>query len=372
MRKNLILFLSLLLFCSKSSSASWPIGKPADPYQEEIKKIEKLEEKELKKKLKKIRKLKEKIHSEKNDENSVDNNQDLTKQGQVDFEEANYESENEESTKNNQKSKKEKRSKSKEKSQQKNEKIKSSSDSIEVKELRKELKENEKKALDFILPLEKEEDLKDSEELFSKAEKEQLLELWRATLVRNRSIQFIIKSLSSNPDDYEKNNAVTQTLTRALFVPFYAVSSVSNNALVSGGSAVGARVLGDVVDAHNDDKDRTKQISKTDRTVMFMLVDEVAQRLKQSYYTYKSARIQKQLLELEMESARAEALEATEIPKNDSSVFFTRMVVHDLERKIRENNLEYQSSRHQLVELAGPEALDSVDLLIDMEIEKGL
>lgn len=241
-----------------------------------------------------------------------------------------------------------------------------------VEKARQELKENEKRSLEFIFPnIEDSQEALSKEKFFSKTEKEQLLELWRATLARNRTIQFIIKSLSANPNEYEKNNLVMQALSKALFVPFYAVAAVTDNSLVSGGTNVGARVIGDIVEAQNQDKDRNRDITRTDLIVLFMLVDEVANRLRSSYFTYKEARTEKKLIEFELIAARLDASEAL-TKKSDTAIFFTRMVLRDLERRERVNKLNYANSRRNLIELAGEEAVDSVDLLIDLEVEESM
>lgn len=241
----------------------------------------------------------------------------------------------------------------------------------ELEALRQQLKENEKKALEFVFPsIENDEEL-NSENFFTHGEKEQLLELWRATLARNRTIQFIIKSLSSNPNEYEKNNAVMQVLSKALFIPFYAIQSVADNALVSGGSAVGARVIGDVVDSGNKKKNVARQITRTDMIVLFMLVDEVAQRMRTAYYSYKTARIDRELLKYELETARLDLDQAIKKTSNTSaSTFLNKTVIKDLERRHRKNKLDYLTNRRTLVELAGLEAVEAVDLLIDLEVQE--
>lgn len=267
---------------------------------------------------------------------------------------------------------KKKSSKEKEDRKEKKSEVKLS----ELEELRAELKENEEKALNFIFQSEElEEDMESAEKFFSKTEKEQLLELWRSTLARNRTIQFVIRSLSTDPDDYEKNNAVMQVLSRALFVPFYAVSAVADNALIQGGSSVGARVIGDVMDAKMDKKDKTKQVTRTDLIVLFMLVDEVAERLRNSYYAYKESKIEKQLLDYEVKLARLDldkAMELEEGSKNQSSVFFTKTVIRDVERKLRQNKLNFKNAHRKVIELAGEDAVNNVDLLIDLEIDESL
>jgi hypothetical protein len=243
-------------------------------------------------------------------------------------------------------------------------------DRPEIDKLREELKANEAKALEFIFPsIDTEEEKLNKENFFNQSEKEQLLELWRSTLARNRTIQFIIKSLSNNPNEIEQNNAITQVLSKALFVPFYAVSAVANNSLISGGSMVGARVIGDVVDSTHDGRDRSRQVTKTDLIVLFMMVDEVAERLRNSYHSYKDAKVEQELLKFDLQPARLDSAEAL-ANDHDDSIFFTRMVVRDLERRLRQTELKYQSNRRVLVELAGKEAVTSVDLLIDLEVEE--
>lgn len=215
---------------------------------------------------------------------------------------------------------KSKKSSKKEKQESKSQAVKKKTD-LELK--REELKANEQQALDFIFPSISNETASQTtrEDFFSQTEKEQLLELWRATIARNRTIQFIIKSLSQNPNEIESNNAVMQVLSRALFVPFYAVSAVANNALVSGGSAVGARVIGDVVDNVNGQNQHNQQVTKTDMIVLFMLVDEVAERLRTAYYAYKEAKVQKELIKFELVPARMDASEASENNFTES-IFF--------------------------------------------------
>lgn len=238
----------------------------------------------------------------------------------------------------------------------------------DIEKKRFELRANEQQALEFIFPSvpTKEEELA-AEKFYTDTEKDQLLELWRATIARNRTIQFVVRALSTNPNDLDKNNAIMQSLSKALFVPFYAVASVTQNALISGGTLVGARVVGDVVDNTNQKSSRTRDITKTEIVVMFMLVDEVAQRLRDAYYGYKQAKIENSLTKYELIPARLDAAESLQ-RKADSSIFFTRLVVRDLERKLRQLDISHRSFRRVLVELAGEEAVDAVDVMIDVEV----
>lgn len=344
----------ILLFCILTSllpaNAFLGFGKKKTAYEKEVEKRQELEAKhqaELEKKYE-----------------DTELNQALTEEGQINSEEEEDESTVIKLKEYDERDEQTKEGKSRSKPKQDDKKI------SEIEKVRQELKANEEKALEFVFPsIDSEAEEISRENFFSSTEKEQLLELWRATLARNRTIQFIIKSLSANPDEFEKNNAVMQVLTRAMFVPFYAVSSIANNSLVSGGSAVGARVIGDVVNTHNEKRDRAREITRTDMMVLFMLTDEVAKRLRDTYYAYKEEKIEKELIKFELETARLDVEEAYDT-KDDSSIFFTRMVVRDLERRTRQNDLSYRNNRRILTELAGMEAVDSVDILIDLEVEE--
>jgi hypothetical protein len=48
------------------------------------------------------------------------------------------------------------------------------------------------------------------------------------------------------------------------------------------------------------------------------------------------------------------------------------MVVRDLERKLRETEIALNTNKRTLAELAGQETLDSVNVLIDLEVEEML
>ena len=105
--------------------------------------------------------------------------------------------------------------------------------------------------------------------------------------------------------------------------------------------------------------------------VLFMLVDEVAQRLRNSYYDYKEAKIDKELFDYELKLAQMDHEKALDA-KQESSIFFTNMVTRDIERKLRQNKLEFKNANRKLIELAGQDAVTDVELLIDLEIDESL
>ncbi len=238
---------------------------------------------------------------------------------------------------------------------------------------RNEVRNDEQEALDFIFPSieEEAEELLASEEFFTKTEKDQLLELWRATIARNRTIQFIIKSLAPGSDNFEKNNAIIQTLSKAIFVPFYAVAAVTDASLINSGSLVGARVIGDVVDDFNAKRSRTREITNAEMAIMFMLVDEVAERLRTSFRDYKLVKIEQDFLKQELKEAQYDAGESIDLKGEGSALaqYFTRKIVRNIQSDLRRLEISTRRKRSTLVELAGTDAVASVDVLIDLEVE---
>lgn len=238
---------------------------------------------------------------------------------------------------------------------------------------REELQAEEREVVDFIFPSveQAEEEILETEEFFTNSEKDQLLELWRATIARNRTIQFIIKVLSPDNDTFKKNNGVVQALSKAVFVPFYAAAAVADNALITSGASAGARVLGDVVDNVNQRRSQTKSVTQTEMVVMFMLVDEVAQRLRDAYKEYRLIKIEKDLLQHDLKAAQIDAGEAIDLngEGSQSAIFMTRSAVRGIENSLRRLDLAYRSARGVLVELAGKHSVNNVDVLIDLEVE---
>jgi hypothetical protein len=96
---------------------------------------------------------------------------------------------------------------------------------------RKNLQKEEEEGLNFIQPsvaLTTEEQ-QAIDEFFSRNEQEQLLNLWKATIERNKTIQFIIQKLTPANSPQEGNSLLSRTLGAAIFLPFYALHSFTNN-----------------------------------------------------------------------------------------------------------------------------------------------
>ena len=238
---------------------------------------------------------------------------------------------------------------------------------LEVK--RKELQKEEEGGLNFIQPsiALTQEEQSAIDEFFSRNEQEQLLNLWKATIERNKTIQFIIQKLSPAKTPQESNSILSKTIGAAIFLPFYALQALSNNAGAYYGSQVGGRVLGSVVEGKMHKNQAQIQLSQTESIILFMMTDEVAERLRQRYHSYKKLLTERMLATSELEESKKDSLDAQETQSQEAQLL-TSIQRRSIEREIRSLDAQLRYQRNALVELSGIEAVANLDNQLKLEL----
>ena len=246
-------------------------------------------------------------------------------------------------------------------------KRKESLSELEIK--RKDLQKEEEEGLNFIQPsvaLTGEEQ-QAIDEFFSRNEQEQLLNLWKATIERNKTIQFIIQKLSPANSPQQANSLLSRTLGAAIFLPFYALQALTNNAGAYYGSQVGGRVLGSVIEGKMKKNQTEIQLSQTEAIILFMLTDEVAERLRQRYHAYKKLMVERVLATNELEEAKKDNLTAQDSGSAPAQVL-ADIQRRSIEREIRRLDAQLRSQKNSLIELAGPVAVGDLDKQLQLEL----
>ena len=234
---------------------------------------------------------------------------------------------------------------------------------------RKELQQAEEEGLNFIQPslsLTPEEQ-KAIDEFFSRNEQEQLLVLWKATIERNKTIQFIVQKLTPASSPQSGNSLLSKTLGAAIFLPFYALQAFTNNSSAYFGSQVGGRVLGSVIEGKMKKNQTQMQLSQTEAIILFMMIDEVAERLRQRYHAYKRLMVERALATNELEEAKKDNLDAQE-SNSPSTEVLAGIQKRSIEREIRKLDTEIRSQKNALIELAGPLAVNDLDQQLKLEL----
>ena len=238
-----------------------------------------------------------------------------------------------------------------------------------LEEKRKELQKEEEEGLNFIQPSLglTEQEQKSIDDFFSRNEQEQLLNLWKATIERNKTIQFIIQKLAPVNSPQQGNSVLSKALGAAIFLPFYAIQALGDNAGAYYGSQVGGRVLGSIVEGRMR-KDKTQlQLSQTETIILFMMIDEVAERLRQRYHAYKKLTIERALASNELEETKKDIVDAQEISSPETQVL-ANIQRRAIEREVRNLDSQIRSQKNALVELAGFQSVDQLDEQLKIEL----
>jgi len=233
-------------------------------------------------------------------------------------------------------------------------------------------KRNQKKTIDainFIQPslslTAKEKDQLD--QVLSRAEQEQLIILWRATLERNKTIHFIVQKLSPESNLSKKNTVLSRVLNTAIFLPFYALQAVTPTDTTALASYFAAGITGDLVSAKSKKEKNKLQLSQTEMVIMFMMIDGVAERVREQYKDYKQSQIDLLLLDQELEEAKREASLSLDLSSPESR-FLSQIRIRQIERELRRADWTFRSNKISLVDLCGLEAVKKVNQLISKEV----
>src|SRR3989338_4052670 len=234
---------------------------------------------------------------------------------------------------------------------------------------RDELKKAEVAGLNFIQPslALTEEEQKAIDEFFSRNEQEQLLNLWKSTIERNKTIQFIVQKLTPANSPQEANSLLSKTIGAAIFLPFYALQAFSNNAGAYYGSQVGGRVLGNVLEGKMQKNQAQIQLSQTEAIILFMMIDEVAERLRQRYHAFKRVLVERTLATSELDETKKDTLDAQDSMSSGAEVI-AGIQRRATEREIRKLDAELRSHRNTLIELAGPQSVSELDQQLKIEL----
>gem|GEM_PF-1566670 len=234
---------------------------------------------------------------------------------------------------------------------------------------RAELQKAEEEGLNFIQPslaLTGDEQ-KAIDEFFSRNEQEQLSNLWKATIERNKTIQFVIQKLAPANSPQQANSLLSKTLGAAIFLPFYALQAFTNNSGAYYGSQVGGRVLGSVLEGKMQKNHAQIQLSQTEAIILFMMIDEVAERLRQRYHAYKRVLVERTLATNELVETKKDTLDAQDSMSEGAEVI-AGIQRRSTEREIRKLDAELRSHRNTLIELAGPQSVSDLDQQLKIEL----
>ena len=145
------------------------------------------------------------------------------------------------------------------------------------------------------------------------------------------------------------------------------MQAFTSNASAYYGSQVGGRVLGSVLEGRMKKNQAQLQLSQTEAIILFMMIDEVAERLRQRYHAYKNLMVERALASSELEETKKDILDARDT-NSPGALVLANIQRRALEREVRRIDAQVRSNRNALIELAGPVAANELDQQLRLEL----
>jgi hypothetical protein len=218
---------------------------------------------------------------------------------------------------------------------------------------------------------ESEEEAQQKQDTISDAEKEQLSDLWNATINRSPDIQFVINKLQPHSDGAHATATALKLIGGALFnivqvAPLMMPGGVNmgSYALSSGG----ASILQGLMSEGNARAAKKQAISQEQATMLYKIVRDTAEKVVVEYRKYRQNRSEFQRATTDLEDLKSMVATASRTASPDVAIsmeYTIRKAQRDVEKIIDEAKLHKQ----QLVDLAGAEAIARLDGQMDKEAE---
>lgn len=204
------------------------------------------------------------------------------------------------------------------------------------------------------------------EQTLTDAEREELMDLWQATVSRSPDIQFVINRLQQNTDQKHQTSLLMKTLSGAIFtgmqvVPFSPGLNMPAKMGITGATDIFRGLL-----SGGKEKGGTQaQLSQEQATILYTIVRNTADKLVDQFRLYRRDRgnYQRSVSDLEDLSAMANAVSAD----SDIQQFMIFYSLRKAQRDAASELAELKLRRKHLVDLAGGEAVDKLDVQLAQE-----
>jgi hypothetical protein len=201
-------------------------------------------------------------------------------------------------------------------------------------------------------------------------EKEQLADLWDATIANNQDIRFVVLRLMPAKDPSHSRAVLTKLLSTTLYGAVTA-GSVALPQTASMGGAMnrgGVQMIQQLLSASHR-KEAKDSITESESLMLYNSVRSVADRLVENYHDYKKYINLKDMADHDF----ADLKEIVSSSWDDLSVKDQVELIYFMnksKREIEELKFDLRRCRQSIVDLSGMQALDKLDKQIDIELAK--
>jgi hypothetical protein len=195
-------------------------------------------------------------------------------------------------------------------------------------------------------------------------ERAELSDLWDATLVRSKDIQFVVAKLSPQKNTDTGDKGVIKNLGNSIFNASGAFASLSRGGALPGGT--GADLVKSVLVQGNSETAKKANITENEAIQLYNMIRNTAKTLVDNYYSYKKFRNSLSRAGIDLMDLQAMVKEA--VAKSDAGKQSEMSyILRKQNREIDALKDELSQTRSRLVELAGEKAIDKLDTQIEVE-----
>jgi hypothetical protein len=195
-------------------------------------------------------------------------------------------------------------------------------------------------------------------------EKAELSDLWDATLVRSKDIQFVVSKLVPTKNTDTGDKGLIKNLGDKIVNAGGTFASLSRGAGLPGGA--GADLVKSVLVQGTSETAKKANITENEAIQLYNMIRNTAKQLVDNYYCYKKFRnsvTQAGIDLMDLQAMVKEAASKADPTKRPEMDYILRKQTREIE-SLKE---ELGQTRSRLVELAGEKAIAKLDTQIEIE-----
>lgn len=200
-------------------------------------------------------------------------------------------------------------------------------------------------------------------DILENGEQKQISQLWEATLQRSPDIQFVVQKLVPTSDGAHTSTVMMRLVTSALYCGVGAFGTVmpgqSTYAMQNGAVQVLSQISG-IAEGKNAKK---AVLNQSELIALYQMVRNTADKMVDHYRDYKKNMVGIQRATADFEDLKAMAAESTARPLE------TEYTLRKQKRDIDSLADDVHRYRSNLIDLAGSEAVDKLDMDIARELQ---
>jgi hypothetical protein len=233
------------------------------------------------------------------------------------------------------------------------------------------LKQAKKELIEPLALVESQGEAQQKLDIMGEADKQQLTDLWSATINRSPDVQFVINRMQPHTDPNHATSTVIKLLSGVLFSAAQAVPMMMGPGMGSmamyGGIGSGGNLVQQLLYGNEKKNQQKQNISQEQATMLYKMVRDTADKLVIEFRNYKKCRSQYErsakLLD-DIKTMVTAARDSQDAAKQIDMEYTIRKAQHDLDDITDDARLH----RQQLSDLSGADAVAKLDEQIDEEM----